>query len=172
MRLALDEIDDEGMLAREMRPLRQASSPALTTPGTHGGSVLRDSAHDLVYAARVLRAHPGFAAAAVLTLALGIGANAAIFSLVNATLLQRLHVTNAKRLGYVFNATDWNVLSYPAYVALRNGSRSLDGLAAWGGITASLNADGETDLVRGAIVTGNVRCPWRFRPTRAAAFAW
>ena len=48
-----------------------------------------------------------------------------------------------------------NILSYPAYAALRDGNASLDGLGAWGGITASLNADGETDLVSGVIVTGN-----------------
>ena len=52
-------------------------------------------------------------------------------------------------------AESWNILSYPAYAALRDGNRLLDGLAAWGGITASLNADGETDLVSGVIVTGN-----------------
>ena len=52
-------------------------------------------------------------------------------------------------------AESWNILSYPAYAALRDGTRLLDGIAAWGGITASLNADGETDLVGGVIVTGN-----------------
>jgi predicted permease len=103
----------------------------------------------------MLRKAPGFTAAAVLTLALGIGANAAIFSLVNATLLRRMPVQNSDRLAYVFNGNSLNVTSYPAYVAARDGATQLEGLLAWGGITASLNADGETDLISGAIVTGN-----------------
>jgi macrolide transport system ATP-binding/permease protein len=155
MTLAIDEIDDEDLLAREMRPLRQASMPEPIAAGGPTRTLFGDAWQDLVYAARMLRKSPGFAAAAILTLALGIGANTAIFSLVNATLLQRLPVQNRDRLLYVFNGPQWNTLSYPAYAALRDGNRMLDGLAAWGGITASLNADGETDLVSGVIVTGN-----------------
>ena len=94
--------------------------------------------------------------AAILTLALGIGANTAIFSLVNAMLLQHLPVQNRDRASYLFAGRDWAVASYPSYIALRDGARLLDGLAAWGGIEASLNADGETDVVGGVIVTGNV----------------
>ena len=156
MRLALDEIDDEELLAREMGTLRQASPPpAPPPPGAPGGRILADFSQDLLYAFRMLRKAPGFAAAAILTLALGIGANAAIFSLINATLLQRLPVQNRERLAYVFNDQGFNVSSYPAYAFVRDGARQLDGLLAWGGITASLNADGETDLVSGVIVTGS-----------------
>jgi predicted permease len=150
-----DDITDEDLLARGMRPLRQASMWEPVVPDAPGRGVLGDAWQDLVYAARILRKSPGFAGAAIVTLALGIGANTAIFSLVNATLLRRLPVENRDRLLYVFNGPDWNILSYPAYAALRDGNRLLDGLAAWGGITASLNADGETDLVNGVIVTGN-----------------
>jgi predicted permease len=155
MRMAIEEIDDHDLLAREMRPLRQASAPEPIAAGAPRRGMLGDAWQDLVYAARMLRKNPGFAAAAILTLALGIGANTAIFSLVNATLLQKLPVQNRDRLHYLFNGANWNILSYPAYAALRDGNRMLDGLAAWGGITASLNADGETDLVNGVIVTGN-----------------
>ena len=156
MRLAIDEIEDEHLLDREMRPLRQASVPEPIAPGTPRRGALGGIWQDLVYAARMLRKHPGFAAAAIVTLALGIGANTAIFSLVNATLLQRLPVQHRDRIDYIFNGANWNVLSYPAYAALRDGARQFDGIAAWGGITASLNADDETDLVGGAIVTGNL----------------
>jgi predicted permease len=159
VRLALvelnDEITDEDLLAREMRPLRQASMRDPIVADGPTGSLLGDLWQDLVYSARMLRKNPGFAAAAILTLALGIGANTAIFSLVNATLLQHLPVQNRDRLVYLFTGSNWTIVSYPAYAALRDENRQLDGLAAWGGITASLNADGETDLVNGVIVTGN-----------------
>jgi predicted permease len=155
MQLALDEINDEELLAREMRTLRR-SFPAERIPeGGAASGWLADSRQDLWYAVRMLRKSPGFAAAAILTLALGIGANSAIFSLVNATLLQRLPVENRDRLSYLFGGDNWAIVSYPAYAALRDGARLLDGLAAWGYIEASLNADGETDVVDGVIVTGN-----------------
>jgi predicted permease len=160
MRLAIDEIDDEELLAREMRPLRQASAPEPIAAGAPRRGLPGDLWQDLVYAARVLRKAPGFAAAAILTLALGIGANTAIFSLVNATLLQRLPVQNRDRIDYIFNGANWNILSYPAYATLRDGARQMDGIGAWGGITASLNADNETDLVSGVIVTGNFFDLW------------
>jgi predicted permease len=104
----------------------------------------------------MLRKQPGFAAAAVLTLSLGIGANTAIFSLVNATLLQRLPVANRERLIYINRDSFTGSFSYRMYAALRDGNRSLDGAAAWANITASLNADNTTDLANGAIVTGNL----------------
>jgi predicted permease len=154
-RLALDEVDDEGVLAREMRPLRRSFTQPPVAEGAPTRGWLADGRQDLSYAVRTLRKSPGFATAAIFTLALGIGANTAVFSLVNATLLQHLPVLNRDRLSYLFNGGDVAILSYPAYVALRDGARLLDGLVAWGYIQASLNADGDTDVVGGAIVTGN-----------------
>jgi len=154
IRLALEEVEGD-LLARGLRPLRQSSAPAPIPPGQPSRGWLADGWQDLSYAARMLRKTPAFTLAAILTLALGIGANTAIFSLVDATLLRTLPVHHRDRLFYLFASSSWSILSYPAYSSLRDGSRLLDGLAAWGGITASLNADGETDLVTGAIVTGN-----------------
>jgi predicted permease len=153
--LVLAELDGE-TLAGEMRALRDAAPRPVPPFGSDRPARVAGIRQDAHYAARMLRKAPGFSAAAILTLALGIGANTAIFSLVNATLLQRLPVPNRARLAYVFSGDQRNVLSYPAYRALRDGASRLDALAAWGGITASLNADGETDLVSGAIVTGEL----------------
>ncbi len=156
VRLALDELDDEQLLAREMRRLRRSLLPEPVPPGQPVRSWMADARHDLVYAVRMLRKSPGFSAAAVLTLALGIGANSAMFSLIDGTLLQRLPVRNPDRLLNVFrDGGAWHSVSYPAYVSIRDGARLIEGLAAWGPITASLNVDGETNLVSGAIVSGN-----------------
>jgi putative ABC transport system permease protein len=153
--LALDELREGGAIAHHMRSLRQVHAPTLLTEAAPRGRLLGDLWDDLRYAGRMLRKQPGFAAAAVVTLALGIGANTAIFSLVNAMLLQRLPVANRDRLVYVHRNSIGSVFSYPMYSALRDGNHVLDGLAAWGGIQASLNADNTTDLVSGVIVTGN-----------------
>jgi predicted permease len=154
-RLAIEELLGTDALARRMRSLGQAHIPASITPGEHRRFILADCWQDLRYAARMLRKQPGFAAAAVITLALGIGANTALFSLVNATLLQRMPVAERQRLFYVFRGEVGGVFSYPLYKHLRDGNEVFDGLAAWGGISASLNAGDTSELVSGVIVTGN-----------------
>src|SRR5262245_27808917 len=165
-RLALEELLEPETLAHLLRPLRQANVPPPITPGVSRSFVVSDLWQDIRYAARVLRKQPGFTAAAVITLALGIGANTAIFSLINATLLQRLPVANRDRLVYVWRGNVFGVSPYPLYASLRDNNRVFDGFAVWGGITASLNADNVTDLVQGVIVTGNLFDILGVRPER------
>ena len=153
-RIALEELDGQDELARRLRTLRQSRLPP-PMPDTPGrGGLVTGLLHDLRYAARMLRKQPGFAIAAVLTLALGIGANTAVFSLVNATLFQRLPVPDRERLVYV-NRGPGGVFSYPQYETLRDHAPSFEALAGWGGIIASLHAGDSAELVSGFIVTGN-----------------
>jgi macrolide transport system ATP-binding/permease protein len=154
-KLALAGFRQGDLLARHLAPLRQAHAPEPITPGASAGHLLGDLWQDLRYAARTLRKQPGFALAAILTLALGIGANTAIFTVVNATLLQRLPVPDRDRLVYVQREKNGGVFPYPMYTALRDGSQTLDGVAAWSGFVASLHAGNGADRTLGYLVTGN-----------------
>jgi putative ABC transport system permease protein len=153
-RLALEELR-EPALALHMRPLRQAHTPPPIAPGAPRRSFLADICQDLRYAARMLWKRPGFTTAAVLTLALGIGANTAIFTVVNATLLQRLPVPDRDQLVYVQREKNGGVFPYPMYTALRDGTQAFEGVAAWAGFVASLNAGDGVDRTFGYLVTGN-----------------
>jgi predicted permease len=169
-RAALSGLRVGGALVGGLRPLRQSRVRERVAPGAPPRGLLGDLWRDARYGGRGLRARPGFAAAAVLTLALGIGANTAIFSVVNAVLLQRLPVPESHRLVHV-TREGGQVLSYPAYAELRDHQRVFDGFAAWGGIAASLNDGGEAELVRGLIVTGNYFEVLGVRPARGRLIA-
>jgi predicted permease len=100
----------------------------------------------------------GFTAIAVLSLALGIGANTSIFSFVNAVLLRSLPVSEPDRLVYVFSGnrnTPYNVASYPDYVDFHDKNEVFSALAAYASITLSLNSNDQADTISGQIVTGN-----------------
>jgi predicted permease len=114
--------------------------------------------HDLRYGFRVLRASPGFAAVAVLSLALGIGANTSIFSVVNAALLRPLPVTEPDRLVFVYNgnrADPYGVSSYPDYLDYRDKNEVFSDLLAYSSITMSARGDDQADLISGLLVSGN-----------------
>jgi len=113
---------------------------------------------DLRFGARMLKKNPGFTLVAVLILTLGIGANTAIFSLINAVFLRQLPVTEPERLVFGFSGTrnsPWGGISYQDYLLYRDRNEVFTGLAAYGAITVSLSSDEQPDLIRGQIVTGN-----------------
>ena len=90
---------------------------------------------DVRYGFRMLIAKPGFAAVAVLVLALGIGANTAIFSLINAFLLKPLHIQNPSELVGCYSRDTkkpdtYRAFSYPNYVDLREKNQVFSSLMA------------------------------------------
>src|ERR1700759_3245213 len=87
---------------------------------------------DLRYAVRQLRKSPGFTFTAALTLAMAIGANAVVFSVMNGLILRPLQIPRAQRLYTIESAGgNENNASYPDYVDLRARNRSFDDLAAY-----------------------------------------
>ena len=108
--------------------------------------------NDLQFAFRTLRRSPGFVCVAILSLALGIGANTAIFSLLYQVLLKSLPVRDPQSLvvlhkggdsvGWTRNDSDTTVFSYPMYRALRDDSQVFDGLIARSGFPSDFSYRG------------------------------
>jgi predicted permease len=114
--------------------------------------------NDLRYAWRSMRTNPWFTAIAVVTLALGIGANTAIFSVVNAVLLRPLPFRDPARLVTVFGTNPRlhvtnDVVSYPAYLDWQAQNHALAGIEAWAGWSFNLSAGDQPEQVPALRVT-------------------
>src|SRR3954452_207297 len=93
----------------------------------NGAAISSRLAQDVRYAFRMLRTSPAFTIAVVLSLALGVGVNTAIFSLINSLVLKTLPVKDPEQLVWVQEPT----FSYPIFEQLRDSSQSFSGLFAW-----------------------------------------
>ena len=131
-----------------------------THQDARGTRWLEDSWRDVILAVRSLRRNRGFAFAVVLTLALGIGANTAMFTLLRGTLLKPLPNRDGDRLVYLRQSAEGsgkeNVLfSVPEVSDYRAGSGTLAELAEFSSMTFTLVADDQPTRVRAGIVSGN-----------------
>jgi putative ABC transport system permease protein len=179
MRLALADFRDGDVLAQYIAPLRQAHPPSSITPGAPSGHLLSDLWQDLRYAARTLRKRPGFTMAAVLTLALGIGSNAAIFTVINAVLLRPLPFLNSEQLVAVYTRSlpssgyDFRYfpLSGPEFADIRSRVDAFAGIAAYGFNGRNLTRDdGEAERVLTMRVTSGFFDVLSVRPARGRTF--
>jgi putative ABC transport system permease protein len=129
-----------------------------TSPPTSRRHRMESFTQDLRYAWRALRERPGFTAVAVLTLALGVGGNTAIFSIVNAMLLRPLPFHSPERLvmAWVKTASRPQVAaSYPEYEDWKAQSHSFEDMAVWRGQSVNLTGSGEPERLIGNFVTDN-----------------
>ena len=122
--------------------------------------------HDLRFAFRTLARSPLFTAVAMVSLALGIGANTSIFSLLDQVLYRSLPVRDPRSLvlfhvdehssGNSFSDNPQSVFSYPMYKDLRDGGAAFSGVIARAGQAVSVSWNGSTERVRAEIVSGNL----------------
>jgi putative ABC transport system permease protein len=116
---------------------------------------------DLRFALRTLRKNSGFAALAIAALALGIGANTAIFSVVYAVMLRPLPYQDAGRLTILFGADlkrhdTHDVVSHPTFLDWKNLQRSFEDLAAFGGSSFDLSGENEPEQIQAMRVSPNL----------------
>ena len=120
---------------------------------------------DLRFALRQLRKSSGFSIAAILTLAMAIGANAVVFSVMNGLILRPLNVPQAQSLYAIERASDKDMAqSYPNYLDLRDRNRSFDDLAAFSITQVALDTGESPSLTWGVEASGNYFDALRIQP--------
>ncbi|HLK34774.1 MAG TPA: ABC transporter permease [Terriglobales bacterium] len=122
---------------------------------------LETCGQDVRYALRMLRKNPGFTIIAILTLALGIGANASLFSIVNTVLLQPLPFKNPSRLMMLYEGlpqigSPKIPFSTPDFTMVRRGQKSFDSVGAMQDKEFELSGGGEPDRIIGARVSASI----------------
>src|SRR6185437_1014528 len=113
---------------------------------------------DLRYAVRMLVKSPGFTAIAVFTLALGIGANTALFSVVNGVLLSPLPYPQPDRIATLYSKTpqfEESSISYPNFLDWQRQNNSFTALAAWRSDSFNMTGSGEPQRLRGEMVSAD-----------------
>jgi predicted permease len=156
---ALDELADSGFLARELRGVERRAVDLPVAVGAAGrGNPIEDLWRDLRLVVRDLRKRPGFALVTVLILALGIGANTAIFSMVYAVLLNPLPFEQPDRLVMLAEKNPgrerWGA-AYPNYVDWTARAQSFDDIAAYWYQSFTLSGIDEPARLQGRYVNWN-----------------
>jgi predicted permease len=156
------ELNASDYLNRELKRLERRATANAVIPGREGkGNIFADLGQDLRFGLRTLIKNPGFTIVAVVALALGIGANSAIFSVVNAILLRPLPYKNPEQLVVIWeNATH---LGFPKdtpspanFLDWRKQSTLFEGMAAFAERSFNLTGVGEPERLDGRRVSANL----------------
>ena len=164
LRMAAQERREQGETAEQARAsaVREFGNVTLvkeTTRDMWGLRWLETLLHDLHYGARQLRRNPGFTVVGVITLALGIGANTAVFSVVSAVLIRRLPYSDPDRLVWItefWPRLNNTIVPSPDFLNWRDQNQVFEGVAAYGGFgELNLSGSGEPERIDGIGVTWN-----------------
>jgi len=166
-RLTRAELSEHDALARELRRIERRQTPPPIPPAGSKFLFVRDIWQDVRHSMRSVRKSPGFTLITVVTLALGIGANAAIFTFINALMLRALPVKDPQQLvlfrvggPFVPAAAGYN-FSYPLYGMFRDQSQSFAGIiaanAVWRGrlVVNSQTGESVAESIQHQRVSGN-----------------
>lgn len=175
-RAVLAELSYGELLSRELRRVELAHREPVVLGASRGSNVIRDLLRDLGYGLRLLRKHPGFTAMAVLTLALGIGVNIAVFSVVSAVLLKPLPYPEPDRLVVLQNQfLARNLMnagvSAADYSDYRDQKHIFEEVAAGLGTSFNLTGAGRTENVPGMMVTSGFFTVLGVRPVAGRTFS-
>jgi len=178
---ALQELSDENLLARRLRRVeREVQHPPLVPGGEEGrDNILATIWHDLRYGLRQSRRNPGFTAAAVLTLALGIGANAAVMSWIEGILLrpypavahqERMMAIAGTRSGVPGEAGSALGLSWADFQDLERNCKLFDAFIVSRIMGTTLSVGERAEVATGSIVSSNYFTALGVRPILGRGF--
>ncbi len=159
-RAALAELSGGHLLMEELRRVERPVPQEPVVLGARRRNMITDLWQDLRYGARLLMQKPGFTLIAVITLALGIGANTALFSVVNAVLLRALPYPQSERLVVLWQGGQRGELgqmpvSPPELMDYRAEQQAFEHLAAHVLADANLSGSGEPERLRAAVVSAD-----------------
>lgn len=173
-RKALDDLNAQ-RLSAELRPIFTPEQPSLATDSDQCGGLFTGVGKDLVWALRSMRLNTGFAGVAILSLALGIGANTAIFQLIDAVVLRTLPVPAPQSLAGISeihkgrvgsSVTRQQELSIAIWQQLRQRQQAFSNIAAWATEGFNLGHGGEAHYADGLWVSGDFFKTLELEPVR------
>ncbi|MBA0087797.1 MAG: ABC transporter permease, partial [Acidobacteria bacterium Pan2503] len=175
-RAALDELRGEDLLARSLRPVERSFYREPIAPGRAAGNFFSDVPQDIRYAFRILRKTPVITAIALLSLALGVGANTAIFSLIDAVMLRMLPVQNPEQLALIkfrspASAHLRQSATNPIWEQVREHQDAFSGVFAWSPETFDLADGGEVNNIHGIYASGSYFTTLGVRPAAGRLMA-
>ena len=136
---------------------------------------MRTLLKDLRYGIRMLTKTPGFTIVAVLSLALGIGVNTTVFSLLDAVMLRSLPIQHPEEIVDIATSVSGGEphtdFSYPLYAGLRDHNEALAGMVAYSETNFGLAAGDQTERIRGELVSANYFSVLGVQPTIGSAFS-
>jgi putative ABC transport system permease protein len=168
-RTALDELKEEELLARSLKRVEKNFYREPIAPGKDTGNFFSGILQDIRFAFRILRKTPLITSVALLSLALGIGANTAIFSLIDAVMLRMLPVQNPEQLVQIGFKSPVSqnpnlTVTNPIWEQVRDHQDILSGVFAWSPRTFDLADGGEENDINGIYASGDYFTVLGIRP--------